>query len=194
MWKWIAAIMVFMIVALMGTCYLGYRRLAKAGDVVTETVHGSPEHVFALLTDRDSIAAWLPVGNELTPNGHGPVAVGDTIRVLTPSAPGDSSKIPRQVWVVREIAPPLRLVVDGIEFNTAGVPRLAMARRDSLVAVGDSTTIVSSFRIFPTVVNGDTTGRVASATLRAADGLRLGAAKAQWRVQLRRISSHLGMP
>ena len=147
-----------------------------------------------LLTDRDSISAWLPVGAELTPNGHGVVRVGDTLRISTPGAPGDSTKRQRQVWVVREIVEPVTLAVDGIEFSLSGAPHVALARRDSLVAMGDSTTIMSTFRIFPTVVSGDSAGRMATATLRAADHLRLGAAKAQWRVQLKRVAAHLVMP
>jgi hypothetical protein len=194
MWKWIGAIMVLVILALMGTCYLGYRKLAKAGDTVAATAFGPPAHVFSLLADRDSIAAWLPVGAELTPAGHGPVAPGDTLRISTPGAPGDSSKRLRQVWVVREVNPPATLAVDGIEYDPAGMPRVAMARRDSLVSVGDSTTIVSTFTIFPTLPAGESASRMTAATLRAADRLRLGAAKAQWRVQLRRVVSHLGMP
>ena len=194
MWRWIASIMVLVIVALMGTCYLGYRNLAKAGDTVVVSAMGSPAHVFALLTDRDSISAWLPVGAELTPSGHGVVHVGDTLRISTPGAPGDSTKRQRQVWVVREIVEPVMLAVDGIEFSLSGAPHVALARRDSLVAMGDSTTITSTFRIFPTVVSGDGGGRMATATLRAADHLRLGAAKAQWRVQLKRVAAHLVMP
>ena len=101
MWKWIASMMVLVILALMATCYVGYRNLAKAGDTVSVAALGSPSRVFALLADRDSIASWLPIGAELTPNEHGVVRPGDTLRISTPGAPGDSTKRQRQVWVVR---------------------------------------------------------------------------------------------
>jgi hypothetical protein len=190
MWKWVASFMVLIIVAMMGTCYLGYRSLARAGDTVTLTAAGAPAHVFALLADRDSIASWLPLGTQLSPSARGMVKPGDTLRVSTPGAPGDTSKHQRQVWVVREVIVPSLLAMDGIEFGASGTPHVGLSRRDSLVTAGDSTTIVSTFRIFPTVIEGDTS-RMAAATLRAADHLRLGAAKAQWRAQLKRIASHL---
>lgn len=190
MWKWIASFMVLIVVAMMGTCYLGYRSLARAGDTVALSTAASPARVFSLLADRDSIASWLPLGAELSPDAHGVVKPGDTLRISTPGSPGDTSKHQRQVWVVREVVVPSVLAVDGIEFNPAGVPRVALSRRDSLVTAGDSTTIVSTFRIYPTELNGDTS-RMTAATLRAADRLRLGAAKAQWRTQLKRIVTHL---
>lgn len=194
MWKWIGALMVLVILAMMGTCYLGYRSLAKAGDSVTETVAISRRRAFSLLADRDSIAAWLPVGAELKPSAHGVVGPGDTLSIATPGSPGDSSHRQRQVWVVREVVAPSILAMDGIDFSPTGVPRAALSRRDSLVAVGDSTEIVSTFTVYPTVITGDTESRMAAATLRAADRLRLGAAKTQWRGQLRRLAGHVGSP
>jgi uncharacterized protein YndB with AHSA1/START domain len=152
---------------------------------------GAPTRVFTMLTDRDSIATWLPPGAELTPNDHGAVRAGDTIRVSTPRAPGDPNRQQRQVWVVRELVEPVTLVFDGIEYNPAGVPHVGLARHDSLVPSGDSTTIISTFQVFPTVLKDESPGRMATATLRAADQLRLGAAKTQWRVQLRRLAAHL---
>lgn len=191
MWKWIAAIVAFVILALVGTCYAGYRKLANTGDTVVVTMPGSADRVFTMLSDRDSLTAWLPSGAELMPNDHGALRTGDTIRISTPGAPGDPSKRQRQVWVVREIVPPTTLGFDGIEFSQAGVPRVALARRDSLVSKGDSTAILSAFQVFPTSVS-DNPSRMAAATLRTADRLRLAAAKAQWRVQLRRLAAHLG--
>ena len=106
----------------------------------------------------------------------------DPIILSTPGAPGDTSKHQRQVWVVREVIVPSLLAMDGIEFGASGTPHVGLSRRDSLVTAGDSTTIVSTFRIFPTVIEGDTS-RMAAATLRAADHLRLGAAKAQMKTE-----------
>lgn len=190
MWKWIASFMVLIVVAMMGTCYLGYRSLARAGDTVAVATAASPTRVFSLLADRDSIASWLPLGTELSPDTHGVVKPGDTLRISTPGAPGDTSKHQRQIWVVREVVVPSVLAMDGIEFSPAGAARVALSRRDSLVTAGDSTTIVSTFRIYPTELAGDSS-RMAAATLRAADRLRLGAAKAEWRTQLKRIAAHL---
>jgi uncharacterized protein YndB with AHSA1/START domain len=192
MWKWIAAIVAFVILALVGTCYVGYRKLANTGDTVVVTIPGSAERVFAFLSDRDSLTAWLPSGAELIPNDHGPMRTGDTIRISTPGVPGDSSKRQWQVWVVREIVPPVTLAVDGIEPSPTGVPRVALARRDSLVSTGDSTTILSTFQVFAAGI-GDNPNRMAAATLRTADGLRLAAAKAQWRGQLRKLAAHLAI-
>ena len=191
MWKWIAAIVAFVILALVGTCYAGYRKLANTGDTVAVTVPGSPERVFAMLSDHDSLTAWLPSGAELVANEHGPIRTGDTIRISTPGLPGDTSRRQRQMWVVREMLPPVTMEVEGIEPSATGVLRVALARRDSLASTGDSTRIWSTFQVFPSSVS-DNPSRMAAATLRTADRLRLAAAKAQWRAQLRRLSAHLG--
>ena len=51
MWRWIAIILVVIVVALAGTCYVGYRRLTGGGDTVVTTVPGTPARTFERLTD-----------------------------------------------------------------------------------------------------------------------------------------------
>src|SRR6185436_18324022 len=85
MWRWIVGILMLIVVALMVTCYAGYRRLTGGGDAVGTWIRADSARVFALLTDRDSILEWLPVGTTVMPAGRGQLRPGDSVRVAAPT-------------------------------------------------------------------------------------------------------------
>ncbi|MEP6591836.1 MAG: hypothetical protein ABJC19_11690 [Gemmatimonadota bacterium] len=143
MWKWILGGLAVVAVLLAGTCFYGYKQLTSAGDTVTVTMAGTPERVFASLATPDSMAGWIASAKVTRPLGQGMLAVGDT---LVLDDPGRQIGATRQNmdWVVKQIDPPYLLVL-AMRPDTGQVNSILMQRRDSLVVVGDSTTVISTF-------------------------------------------------
>ena len=192
MWRWILGIVAFVVLALIGTCYAGYRRITSGGNTVTATVPGDPTRVFRQLTDHDSLLAWMTEGTTVMPARRGALEAGDTIRVAMPTRTSVPSGRAMQLWVVREVKVPTVLAVEGIEFDPGGVPHPAFSRRDSLVAApGDSTKIVSTFVGYPLLGPSDSaaqaSGAVKGSILSAAERMRLGASRLMWEAQLKRL-------
>jgi hypothetical protein len=191
MWRWIGGIVAIAILALMGTCYAGYRRITSGGDTVDAMLSTSPAKTFSLLTDRDSLLAWLSAGTTIMPEHHGPVRGGDTIRVASPARAGASSGRAMQLWIVREVKAPDVFVIDALEFDPGGLAHAAFTRRDSISASGDSTRIVSTFEMAPMLPAAESAMTGGSdfkaSLLNTAQRMRLGAARMMWQEQLRRI-------
>jgi hypothetical protein len=195
MWRWILIVIAVVILALAGTCYAGYRRIAGGDNVVTTAVPVDASRAFTLLTDRDSLLEWLPEGTTLSPARHGRLQAGDTLRVAAPTRRNVSTGRASQLWIVRDVNAPSVLAVEGIEFDPGGLPHPAFTRRDSVVAAGDSTVIISTFVGFPLLSPPESAAAagnvVTSSLLTAADRMRLGAARLMWQAQLRRLGQRL---
>ncbi|MGH7618826.1 MAG: hypothetical protein ACREPM_16525 [Gemmatimonadaceae bacterium] len=193
MWRWILGILAVVILALVGTCYAGYRRLTTGGTSVAATVPGDPAHVFTLLTNRDSLLDWLPAGTTAMPERHGTFQPGDTIRVAMPTRTSIPAGRSMQLWIVREVKSPDVFAIEAIEFDPGGTPHPAFTRRDSVFASGDSTRIVSEFVVTPMLSRMDpaaaanASGGVTGSLLSSADKLRVGAARLMWQNQLQRL-------
>lgn len=172
---------------------LRHRRLTGGGDTIVTLVPGTPARTFSRLTDRDSLREWMPEGTTTSPDGHGPLRVGDTIRVAMPTRRETPSGRALQMWIVREVKAPEVLAVEGIDFDQGGLPHPAFTRRDSLSAAGDSTRIVSTFVGVPLLSgaaeSAATSGRPgAGSVLGVAERMRLGASRLLWQNQLRRLA------
>src|SRR5215217_5904616 len=102
------------------------------------TIGASPHRVYTSLSDGDSIATWMTPGSTVTTSRRGPLAVGDTIRVQLRKAFGPARR--PLLWRVAELVPDQLVALQLMnEKNT----QVIAARRDSLVAVGDSTLVMS---------------------------------------------------
>lgn len=143
MWKWILGILAVLILVVVGGAYFGYKKMTAAGDTLTMTIAGSPERVFASLATPDSMAAWVASAKVMRPIGKGMLVVGDTLVLDDPGRQIGGSR-QNMDWVVREISAPTLLVLE-MRPDTGKVKSTLMMRRDSLVAKGDSTTIISTF-------------------------------------------------
>ena len=143
MWKWIVGGLAVLAVALAGTCYYGYQQMTAGGDTLTITIGGSPERVFASLATPDSMAGWVASAKVTRPIGKGMLVLGDTLVLDDPNHKiGDTRQ--NMDWVVREIVAPYLLVLE-MRPDTGKVNSVMMLRRDSLVAKGDSTVLVTTF-------------------------------------------------
>lgn len=104
---------------------------------VRVAIAATPQRVFATMANADSVSQWAGQGNTVSVSQPGIFVPGSRIRISMRSTAG----IPQQPmdWIVREIVPD-QLIVR--ELVTEKGQRAA-TRRDSLIAKGDSTVVVS---------------------------------------------------
>jgi uncharacterized protein YndB with AHSA1/START domain len=140
MWKWIVGIVLVVIVGLAGTCWYAYQKLTAGGDSTTTTIGATPERIFASLADADSMPFWLGSRASVRASHPGPVTVGDTLRIdaADDSARGSNSRI---TWIVSDVQPAKLLVM---QIRSDSNDQVIATQRDSLVAVGDSTMLITT--------------------------------------------------
>lgn len=143
--RWILIGIGVLALAVGGTCFYGYKKLTGGGDTVVITMAGTPERVFATLATPDSMALWMTSSRLESPTGGALLAVGDTLRFRSISVQGDSSGTSvTGDWIVREVNVPTLLVME-MRSDSGARTGVVLMRRDSLVAVGDSTTIFTTY-------------------------------------------------
>ena len=194
MWKWILGVLGVIVLCLAGMCYAGYKKLTSGGDTVAVTIGGGSERVFRLLTTPDSMVAWMTPGTEIVPLGKGAFRPGDTLRVSSPLGTRESGRRQTELWVVRQVQAPTILTVDAITFDPAGTPHVAHTRRDSLVTVGDSTKVVSTFEMAPIYAGGQPlpdSGGAKGAMLSVAEKMLLGASKLVAETQMKQLKAYV---
>ena len=138
--KWMKGCLVILaLIALV--MWWGYRKMASvaSGPPPEVTIHAPASRVFASLANGDSIPAWMARGNNVVISRHGMLLPGDTISVQMRRGFG-GGRTERIRWIVSSVVPDklLALEVRDTTGNVLGT------RRDSLIAVGDSTRIVSN--------------------------------------------------
>ena len=104
---------------------------------VRVAIAATPERVFGTMANADSVSKWIGQGNTVSVSQPGVFIPGSRIRIQLRSTAG----LPQEPmeWVVREVVPN-QLVVR--ELVTDKGQRAAL-RRDSLIARGDSTIVMS---------------------------------------------------
>jgi uncharacterized protein YndB with AHSA1/START domain len=139
--KWMTGCLLALLV-LAGMVWWGYRRMAAfapGNGPLSVGIKAPPARVFASLANGDSIVTWMAQGNVVTVKRHGPLVVGDSLRVQMRSMPG----LPQRslIWTVSEVIPNKLLELE----MRADTSRKVMGiRRDSLVEAGDSTLVLSN--------------------------------------------------
>jgi uncharacterized protein YndB with AHSA1/START domain len=145
--KWILGILAVIILVVAGTCFYGYKQITGGGNSATVTMAGTPERIFAALATADSMALWMTDSKIEGPFGKGLLAPGDTLRsrgsAKSDSMPNVTTSFNGD-WIVREVNAPTLLVMEMVS-DSAGIRRVVLVRRDSLAAMGDSTTVTSTF-------------------------------------------------
>ena len=139
MLRWIGGCAVVAVVLIALGVWTGYRRistLAEAGAAETTIVHAPAERVFAMLANADSLPLWRMEGTGIRASRAGQLQVGDSLVTQT-SAAGRSMT---SVWHVSTLVPNV-LIAFQMRSDTGS---MIAARRDSLIALGDSTRIISS--------------------------------------------------
>jgi uncharacterized protein YndB with AHSA1/START domain len=145
MLKWLGGCLVIVIVLIgVGSWYAmrTIRQSLEPDGSARVTIAASPQRIYSSLSNGDSAATWRATGNAVTASRRGPFSIGDSIRIEMKGSLGVGQR--PIVWHVRELKPDQVVAMDLM--NEAGTHAIAM-RRDSLVANGDSTVVISA--IYP---------------------------------------------
>ena len=139
--KWMTGCLI-LLVALAGMVWWGYRRMAAFAPgtgPLSVGIKAPPNRVFASLANGDSIGTWMAQGNVVTVTRHGPLVVGDSLRVQMRKMMG----LPQRpfIWTVRAVVPDKLLE---LEMRADTSRKVLAVRRDTLVAAGDSTLVMST--------------------------------------------------
>jgi uncharacterized protein YndB with AHSA1/START domain len=142
MWKWILGILAALCLLVLVGGWWGYQALQKnlsPDGTERVTIAGSPSRVYAALANGDSVPKWMASGNMVTSSRHGPLAVGDSLQVAMKTGFGVSQR--PMTWQITEVVPDHLFAFQLLSDSTH---RVIAVRRDSLVAAGDSTNIIST--------------------------------------------------
>ena len=102
-------------------------------------IAAAPQRIYSSLSDGDSAVTFRATGSAVTASRKGPLAIGDSIRIEMKGSLGVGQR--PIVWTIRELKPGQLVAMDLM--NETRTHTIA-TRRDSLVAIGDSTMVISS--------------------------------------------------
>ena len=141
MLKWIGGGLLVLVMLAAGFSWYGYKAVTAGGNSVEVAMAAPAEHVFAALTDTDSMALWMPEGTTITPRGRGPLQVGDTLHLS--GRLGDNPNTTRDMsWTVGSVSAPHLIV---LQLRDDSLGRVITMRRDSVFRRGDSTIVRTMF-------------------------------------------------
>ena len=141
MLKWLGGCAVVAVILIVGGGYYAMRTVRESlspDGSARVAIHAPPERVFASLESADSAVTYVSVGNKVTISRHGPLRVGDSMKVELRATLG--MKQQPMIWIVREIIPNQKIV---FELAAMGERDVSAIKSDSLFAQGDSTIVVS---------------------------------------------------
>lgn len=190
MLKWIGGGLLVLVALAASFTWYGYKKVTAGGNSADVAMVASAEHVFAALTDTDSMALWMPAGTTITPRGGGALATGDTLHVSgrIGDAPGSNRDM---TWTVGTVSAP-HLVV--FEMRDDSLHKVFATRRDSVFRRGDSTVVRTTFES-PMMDSVRTSARdssqVAGAIMGGTSKLMLGAFRLSAELELKQLKAHV---
>ncbi len=191
MLKWILILCGVIMLAVLGTCFWGYKQITAGGPTASVTVAMTPEGAWSRLSSRDSLQAVADTGQSVAVSGNGMLEVGDslTVRSSTMVSTGASADI---VWVVSGVdAPRMRTFTTRQDPSKPG----SLERIDSVAQVGDSVRISSTFVIGSlTGTAGDSLGTLSGAMLSSAAKVMVGAMRHLAQDDLNRLKARFERP
>ena len=137
MLKWVGGCLVLVVVLIAGGLWFAMRSMRDTlgpDGSVRVSIAASPQRVYASMSNADSLKTWMAQGNTVTTWRSGPLVVGDSIKIEIRRSLGTA-----MVWRVRELVPDQAITLD----LTQGTTQPVGVRKDSLIAAGDSTIVVS---------------------------------------------------
>jgi uncharacterized protein YndB with AHSA1/START domain len=191
--KWILGILGAAVVFVCFAAWYGYRKLQSfAGEGPSSVTIGAPaSRVFASMADADSMKEWRSEGLGIRASRQGRLAVGDTLVVQNSSTTTTSSRRSRSTWVVTAVIPDVLLALE-VRNDSSG--EAMFMRRDSLIALGDSTRVMSTFSspVFDKLKRrGDTSGKARSAMLNLASNVMIAGLRMVSDQELKRLRGHI---
>lgn len=190
MLRWIGGCaVVVVLLAVIGMC-AGYRKIshmAAEGPEETVIVHAGAPRVFAMVANADSLTEWRLEGLGIRASRAGSLRVGDSLVIQSTSGPNRNV---RSTWHVSALVPN---VLIAFQMRTDTGSTLA-TRKDSIIALGDSTQVITS--IVATLVDSDRqrdSGQ-GSAVVEMTSKLGITAGRMQARAELLRLKSRIEGP
>lgn len=141
MLKWILIVILVLVLGAVGTCWYGYKKITAGGGTVAVTVATTPERAWSYFTTPDSFRVWQDSGTTVRFSNDSLIAVGDTVWLAGNEGATINAR-ERMMWVLERAEAP-RLLVWAARDDSSRVE--IVRRTDSLVALGDSVRLVSSF-------------------------------------------------
>jgi uncharacterized protein YndB with AHSA1/START domain len=193
MWKWVGGCLLLIVFCVLAASWWGYQKMQSTlspDGIDRVTIAGSPARVFATLANGDSVQRWMGQGNQVFASRRGPLVVGDSVRIAVRSGFGPASR--PMIWQVTQIVPDrvlaLRLMSDTSH-------RVVAIRHDSLTAIGDSTTIVSTLvsPLMDSLKNAHSQGKPKTdrGIIDVTSNLMLAALRTQSKLDLLQLKAHI---
>lgn len=191
MLKWILIIAGVIMLGVLGTCFWGYKQITSGGPTASVMVQTTPERAWGWLSNQDSLQALADSGMTVRVSGNGLLEVGDSLTVHTSMKVVEGAS-PDIVWVVTRVeAPHMRAFSARQDPSKPG----ALERVDSLVQVGDSVRISSTYSVStPAGSPAATKGKVESAMLGSAAKVLVGAMRHLGQHDLENLKARLEHP
>lgn len=179
--------MVVVLLAVIGMC-AGYRKIstmAEEGPEETVVIHAPAARVFTMMANADSLTEWRAEGLGIRSSRPGMLQSGDSLEMQSASGPNRNM---RSVWHVQSVVPNV-LITFTLRSDTGAA---LIARKDSVIALGDSTQVITS--LAASVM--DSLGRAAreadgSAVADMASKLFITAGRLQARGELLRLKARI---
>lgn len=179
--------MVVVLLAVIGMC-AGYRKIstmAEEGPEETVVIHAPAARVFTMMANADSLTEWRAEGLGIRSSRPGMLQSGDSLEMQSASGPNRNM---RSVWHVQSVVPNV-LITFALRSDTGAA---LIARKDSVIALGDSTQVITS--LAASVM--DSLGRAAreadgSAVADMASKLFITAGRLQARGELLRLKARI---
>jgi uncharacterized protein YndB with AHSA1/START domain len=178
---------VAVVLVLVGICagYQKINRMAAEGPQETVVVHAPAERVFTMVAHSDSLTEWRQEGLGIRASRPGILRAGDSVVIQTASGPARNM---RATWHVSFVVPGVL-----IAFEMRGDSGHALAtRKDSVIALGDSTQVISSLvATAMDSVRGRTGEGEGSAVVDMTSKLFISAGRLQIRGELLRLKARI---
>lgn len=178
MWKWLGGCLLVVVLLVVGGTWWGYQKMQSTiapDGSVRVMIAASPTRVFDLMSNADSIGAWMAGGNTVYTSKHGTFAPGDSIRIGMRMQIGSRNE--QMTWQITQVVPG-KVVARQLVSPDPG-HKFVADRRDSVVQVGDSTLVVS------------TTSAPASAATATSSMLALSMFRVQSKIELMALKGHV---
>jgi len=194
MLKWILGCLGLAVVVVCFAAWYGYKKLqtlAKEGPSAIVTIQAPASRVFASLADADSMTEWRTEGLGIRSSRQGRLQVGDTLLAQGRSRGTTSNQRSRVMWVVTAVIPD---TVVGFEARNDSTGMSIFIRRDSVVALGDSTRVVSTFAapILDSLRRrGDTSGMARNAMINLASNAMVTGMRVMSEQELKRLKGRI---
>jgi uncharacterized protein YndB with AHSA1/START domain len=191
--KWVLGLLGVAVVFVCLAAWYGYRKLQSfAAEGPSSVIILAPaSRVFASIADADSMKEWRSEGLGIRASRQGRLAVGDTLVVQSSSTTTSSRRSSRSTWVVTAVIPDVLMALE-VRNDSTGEPMFM--RRDSLISLGDSTRVMSTFSspMFDRLkTRGDTSGRAKGAMLNLASNVMIAGLRVVSDQELKRLRGHI---